>query len=72
MTLQRVMAALATRYPSEDRMVPDLDRITTLLDLMGEPQRAQPSAPAEAPSPAPTQESPPRPGPATVPRNGKP
>ena len=43
MTLQRVMAALATRYPAEDRMVPDLERITTLLDLMGEPQRAQPA-----------------------------
>jgi dihydrofolate synthase/folylpolyglutamate synthase len=41
--LQHVMAALATRYPSEDRMVPDLTRITMLLDLLGDPQRAYPS-----------------------------
>ncbi len=41
--LQHVMAALATRYPSEDRMVPDLERITMLLDLLGDPQRAYPS-----------------------------
>jgi dihydrofolate synthase/folylpolyglutamate synthase len=38
--LQRVMAALATRYPSEDRMVPDLERIRLLTDLMGSPQKA--------------------------------
>lgn len=43
MSLQRVLADLATRFPSEDRMVPDLDRITLLCDLMGDPQRAYPS-----------------------------
>lgn len=37
----RVEAALAARQPS--RMVPDLDRITDLLDLMGAPQLAYPS-----------------------------
>jgi len=42
-TLQRVLAALATRYPAEDRMVPDLDRITLLCDLLGSPQRGYPS-----------------------------
>ena len=43
MSLQRVLADLATRYPSEDRMVPDLDRIRLLTDLLGDPQRAYPS-----------------------------
>lgn len=43
MSLQRVLADLAIRFPSEDRMVPDLDRITLLCDLMGDPQRAYPS-----------------------------
>jgi dihydrofolate synthase/folylpolyglutamate synthase len=42
-TLQRVMAARGTRYPSEDKMVPDLERITALLDLLGSPQLAYPS-----------------------------
>jgi dihydrofolate synthase/folylpolyglutamate synthase len=42
-TLQRVMAALGTRFPSEDKMVPDLERITALLDLLGSPQLAFPS-----------------------------
>jgi dihydrofolate synthase/folylpolyglutamate synthase len=42
-TLQRVMAALGTRFPSEDKMVPDLERITALLDLLGSPQLAYPS-----------------------------
>jgi len=42
-TLQRVLAALATRYPAEDRMIPDLDRITLLCDLLGSPQRGYPS-----------------------------
>jgi dihydrofolate synthase/folylpolyglutamate synthase len=42
-TLQRVMAALGTRYPSEDKMVPDLERITALMDLLGSPQLAYPS-----------------------------
>ena len=41
--LDRVMAELATRYPAEDRMVPDLVRMTLLLDLLGSPQRAYPS-----------------------------
>jgi dihydrofolate synthase/folylpolyglutamate synthase len=42
-TVQRVMAALASRYPSEDKMVPDLERITLLMDLLGSPQLAYPS-----------------------------
>jgi dihydrofolate synthase/folylpolyglutamate synthase len=42
-TLQRVMAALGTRFPSEDAMVPDLERITALMDLLGSPQLAYPS-----------------------------
>jgi dihydrofolate synthase / folylpolyglutamate synthase len=41
--LERVQAALAGRFPAEDRMVPDLERITALLDLLGSPQRAHPS-----------------------------
>ena len=40
MTLERVMAALAGRYPSEDKMVPDLLRIQALCDLLGDPQKA--------------------------------
>jgi dihydrofolate synthase/folylpolyglutamate synthase len=40
MTLERVMAELATRYPSEDRMQPDLDRIRLLCDLLGDPQKS--------------------------------
>ncbi|HVW79879.1 MAG TPA: folylpolyglutamate synthase/dihydrofolate synthase family protein [Mycobacteriales bacterium] len=39
--LKRVERALEERYPS--RMVPDLDRIVDLLDLLGQPQRAYPS-----------------------------
>jgi dihydrofolate synthase / folylpolyglutamate synthase len=39
--LVRVEKALAARFPS--RMVPDLDRITDLLDLLGSPQRGYPS-----------------------------
>jgi dihydrofolate synthase/folylpolyglutamate synthase len=39
--LVRVEKALAGRFPT--RMVPDLDRITDLLDLLGSPQRAYPS-----------------------------
>jgi dihydrofolate synthase/folylpolyglutamate synthase len=39
--LGRVDRALEARYPT--RMVPDLDRIVDLLDLLGEPQRAYPS-----------------------------
>lgn len=43
MTLQRVLAELATRYPAEDRMVPDLERIRLLMDLLGSPQKAYPA-----------------------------
>ena len=43
MTLQRVLAELATRYPAEDAMVPDLERISLLMDLLGSPQRAYPA-----------------------------
>jgi dihydrofolate synthase / folylpolyglutamate synthase len=43
MSLQRVQAALAGRFPTEDRMVPDLDRIRMLLDLLGQPQKAYPA-----------------------------
>src|SRR3954452_337452 len=39
--LARVEKALEDRFPS--RMVPDLDRITDLLDLLGSPQRGYPS-----------------------------
>jgi dihydrofolate synthase/folylpolyglutamate synthase len=41
--LQRVLVDLATRYPAEDHMVPDLDRIRMLVDLLGQPQRSYPS-----------------------------
>ena len=41
--LDRVQAALAARFPWEDRMVPDLGRITLLCDLLGDPQKAYPS-----------------------------
>lgn len=37
------MEALATRFPSEERMQPDLDRIRLLCELLGDPQRAYPS-----------------------------
>src|SRR4051812_35061298 len=39
--LARVEKALEERFPS--RMVPDLERITDLLDLLGSPQRGYPS-----------------------------
>jgi dihydrofolate synthase/folylpolyglutamate synthase len=39
--LAGVEAALQSRFPT--RMVPDLDRITDLLDLLGSPQRAYPA-----------------------------
>jgi dihydrofolate synthase / folylpolyglutamate synthase len=42
-SLERVQQALAGRHPAEDTVVPDLDRITMLLDLLGSPQRACPS-----------------------------
>lgn len=41
--LQRVLAELATRYPAEDQMVPDLDRIRLLCDLLGSPQKSYPA-----------------------------
>lgn len=43
MRFQEVLAALGTRYPAEDHMVPDLDRIRALVDLLGSPQRAYPA-----------------------------
>ena len=43
MSLQRVLAELATRYPAEDKMLPDLERITLLCDLLGSPNRAYPA-----------------------------
>ena len=42
MTLQRLLGALGGRFPAEDRMVPDLERITLLTDLLGNPQRSYP------------------------------
>jgi dihydrofolate synthase/folylpolyglutamate synthase len=39
--LDRIDKALEARYPT--RMVPDLDRIVDLLDLLGDPHRAYPS-----------------------------
>jgi dihydrofolate synthase/folylpolyglutamate synthase len=42
-TVAKVMAALADRYPSESSMEPDLDRITRLMDLLGSPQRGFPA-----------------------------
>src|SRR3954470_3368170 len=39
--LARVEKALEARFPT--RMVPDLDRIKDLMDLLGQPQRAYPS-----------------------------
>ena len=38
--LARLHDALARRYPSEDRMQPDLARIRELMDLLGSPQRS--------------------------------
>ena len=43
MSLERVTAALAGRFPSESEMAPDLNRIRLLTDLMGSPQMAYPS-----------------------------
>lgn len=41
--VRRVMAALAGRYPAENRVAPDRERIGLLLDLLGSPQRAYPA-----------------------------
>jgi dihydrofolate synthase/folylpolyglutamate synthase len=38
-----VLAELATRYPAEDQMVPDLDRIRLLCELLGNPQKTCPA-----------------------------
>ncbi len=43
MSIQRVLSELATRYPAEDAMVPDLERISLLCDLLGSPNRAYPA-----------------------------
>jgi dihydrofolate synthase/folylpolyglutamate synthase len=43
MSLQRVLSELAARYPAEDKMVPDLERISLLCDLLGSPNRAYPA-----------------------------
>ncbi len=42
MSLDRVMEALAGRWPSEDKMEPDLERIQLLMDMLGSPQKAYP------------------------------
>ncbi|MDT7545927.1 MAG: dihydrofolate synthase / folylpolyglutamate synthase, partial [Actinomycetota bacterium] len=42
MTLERVMTALAGRWPSEDKMQPDLERISLLMDMLGSPQKSYP------------------------------
>jgi dihydrofolate synthase/folylpolyglutamate synthase len=42
-TLERVLTALAGRYPSEDKMAPDLERIRLLMDLLGSPQLSYPA-----------------------------
>jgi dihydrofolate synthase/folylpolyglutamate synthase len=36
------MEALAGRWPSEDKMQPDLERIALLMDMLGSPQKAYP------------------------------
>jgi len=41
-SLDRVMEALAGRWPSEDKMEPDLERIQLLMDMLGSPQKAYP------------------------------
>ncbi len=41
--LHRLERALASRYPTEDRLQPDLDRIRDLMHLLGSPQRSFPS-----------------------------
>jgi dihydrofolate synthase/folylpolyglutamate synthase len=41
-TLERVMTALAGRWPSEDKMQPDLERISLLMDMLGSPQKSYP------------------------------
>jgi dihydrofolate synthase/folylpolyglutamate synthase len=36
------MSALAGRWPSEDKMQPDLERISLLMDMLGSPQKSYP------------------------------
>jgi len=43
MTLERVLQGLATRFPAEDRVQPDLARIRLLTELLGDPQSAYPA-----------------------------
>ena len=43
MSLERVLGVLAERYPSEGVMVPDLDRITALVDVLGHPEKSYPA-----------------------------
>ena len=41
--VRRVMTALAPRFPAENHVEPDLERIRLLMDLLGSPQRSYPS-----------------------------
>jgi dihydrofolate synthase/folylpolyglutamate synthase len=41
--LRRVMTALASRYPAENHMEPDLERIRLLVDLLGSPHKSYPA-----------------------------
>ena len=41
--LRRVMTALAPRYPNENHMEPDLERIRLLMDVLGSPHRSYPA-----------------------------
>ncbi|MCW2725361.1 MAG: FolC bifunctional protein [Frankiales bacterium] len=43
MSVDRVTRALASRWPNEDKMQPDLERIRLLLDLLGSPQKSYPA-----------------------------
>jgi dihydrofolate synthase/folylpolyglutamate synthase len=42
-SVDRVTRALASRWPNEDKMQPDLERIRLLLDLLGSPQKSYPA-----------------------------
>ena len=41
--IRRVMTALAPRFPNENHMEPDLERIRLLVDLLGSPHKSYPS-----------------------------
>lgn len=43
MTLEHVLQGLSSRFPSEDRVQPDLERIRLLTELLGDPQRSYPA-----------------------------